>query len=80
MADRDHAFDAVGNGLRSAPITEAAGGGTTTLVSIFTVNRLDQVVAEQRDDGTSVRTSKATYDPAGNPVDRCRWEGSKDAV
>ncbi len=46
------------------------------MITTFTLNRLDQVVAEARDDGTTVRTSKATYDPAGNPADRCGWEGS----
>lgn len=71
----DDVFDAAGNRLRSAPVTEAAGGGTTTVVTTFTVNRLDQLAAEQRDDGTSTRISKTTYDAAGNPVDRCRWEG-----
>ncbi len=72
----DDVFDAAGNRLRSAPVTEAPGGGTTAVVTTFTLNRLDQVVAEARDDGTTIRTSKATYDAAGNPVDRCRWEGS----
>ena len=39
------------------------------------MNVLDQIVTESRSESGTTRTSKTTYDAAGNPVDRCRWDG-----
>ena len=70
----DDTLDAVGNRLRSAPVTDGFGGPVTS-TSDFDVNLLDQVVSETRTESGSSRTSKTTFDAAGNPVDSCRWEG-----
>lgn len=67
----DDTFDAAGNRLTAA--TRRSG---VTETSTFGVNLLDQVGSEGRPDGS---LSKATYDPAGNPTDRCFWRsGSGD--
>ena len=58
-------FDAVGNTLTSADET-----ASVTSTSTFTHDLLDEIVAEARGDGSDAKT---TYDPAGNPVDRCTW-------
>jgi RHS repeat-associated protein len=63
----DVVLDAAGNTRSSA-----VGGGTT-----FTVNRLDQTVAEIRPAGA---TAKTTFDAAGNQVDRCFWSTSTAEV
>lgn len=70
----DDTFDAVGNRLRSAPVSANSSGTTTTITTDFDVNVVDQVVSETRTEDTTIRMSKTTYDPAWNPVDRCRWE------
>ncbi|MEI7743323.1 MAG: RHS repeat-associated core domain-containing protein [Chloroflexota bacterium] len=72
-----HTYDAAGNTLS----TTGKQAGTTT-TSTYSLNPLDQVVSEVRSDGS---TSKTTYDPSGNPVDRCTWsstpaEACHDAV
>jgi len=58
-------YDAVGNALTSGKRL----GGTTTTTS-FTRNKLDQVVAEARPDGSD---AKWTHDGAGNVLDACTW-------
>lgn len=70
----DDVLDSVGNRRRSSPVTDDGTGGTTTATTTFAVNLLDQVIAETRSEGTTSRTSKVTYDAAGNAVDRCRWD------
>lgn len=61
----DEVFDAVGN--RRSVSVRTDGVATT---STFTINLLDQPTVDTRADGS---TAKTTYDPAGNPVDRCYW-------
>jgi RHS repeat-associated protein len=58
-------YDGVGNGLTSG---KRLGGTTST--ATFTRNKLDQVVAEARADGSD---AKWTYDGAGNVLDACTW-------
>ena len=64
----DLTLDSVGNQLTAA----AKKSGVTTTTT-FTVNLLDQVMAEARADGA---TAKTTFDPAGNGADRCYWAPS----
>ncbi|MDH4178827.1 MAG: hypothetical protein OEV72_14760, partial [Thermoleophilia bacterium] len=64
----DATFDGAGNALTVA--VKKSGSTTTTT---FTVNLLDQVQAEARADGSTVKT---THDPVGNPTDRCYWAPS----
>ncbi|MDQ3691266.1 MAG: hypothetical protein M3406_14790, partial [Chloroflexota bacterium] len=70
----DDVFDSAGNRLRSAPVTDNGSGETTTSVTTFTVNGLDQVITQTRTESGTGRTSKTTYDAVGNAVDRCRWD------
>lgn len=66
--DRTHddVFDAAGNRRSSA---SRKSGVTTT--SAYTVTILDHTITEARPDGS---TAKSTFDPAGNPSDRCYWK------
>ncbi len=68
LGDRtaDDTLDSAGRRLTAAVRT----GGVASTTS-FTLNPLDQVVAEARPDGS---TAKTNYDPAGNPTDRCYWK------
>jgi YD repeat-containing protein len=68
LGDRtvDDVFDAVGN-RRSAAVRIDSVTSTTT----FAVNLIDQLTSESRPDGS---TAKATFDPPGNPTDRCYWK------
>ncbi|CAN5516529.1 hypothetical protein BH24ACT5_BH24ACT5_03780 [soil metagenome] len=59
-------LDSAGRQLTSAVKT---GGVTST--TTFTLNPLDQVLAETRPDGTS---AKNNYDAAGNQTDSCYWK------
>ena len=61
----DDTYDAVGNRRTAATRVDSVTETTT-----FSLNRLDQVSAEARSDGS---TAKTTYDPVGNPTDRCSW-------
>jgi RHS repeat-associated protein len=61
----ENIYDSAGN-LSSSLATRA---GVTTSTT-FTVNPLDEVVAEVRSDGTWTKTN---YDPVGGPTDRCLW-------
>jgi YD repeat-containing protein len=58
-------YDSAGNVLSSS----ATRAGVTTSTS-FSVNALDEVVAEVRSDGT---WAKSNYDPNGGVTDRCLW-------
>ena len=58
-------YDSVGNALTSADYTDSV---TTT--TDYSLNPLDQILVEERADGS---TAKTTYDPVGNPLDRCTW-------
>jgi RHS repeat-associated protein len=58
-------FDAAGN-TRSSAVEVAS----VTTTSEFEHDVLDQVTTETREDGSAAKT---TYDPVGNPVDRCSW-------
>ena len=62
----DDTLDSVGNKITSGVLK---GGVPST--STFTVNPLDQAVAEARPDGS---TAKTTFDAAGNTADRCFWK------
>jgi RHS repeat-associated protein len=62
---QDDTFDAVGNHRTIA--TKTSGVTSTTT---FTINLLDQVLAEARPDGS---TAKTNFDATGNSTDRCVW-------
>lgn len=68
LGDRtvDEVYDGLGN-RRSAAVRTGGVTSTTT----FSLNRLDQGTYEARADGS---TAKATFDPAGNELDRCYWK------
>jgi RHS repeat-associated protein len=66
----DDAFDSAGNRRSSNPRTHDAAGNLTTTTTTFVVNLLDQVIREDRADGS---VAKTTYDAAGNGADRCVW-------
>lgn len=66
----DEVFDSAGNRLQSSPRTEDADGNLVTTTTSFTVNLLDQIVRENRADGSVAKTS---YDAAGNAADQCVW-------
>ena len=58
---------------REPPVASATTSSVTTS-SAFTLNPLDQVIAEIRSDaGTATSWTKTNYDPAGNATDRCVW-------
>ena len=62
-------YDSVGNRLSTSATTSSV-----TTSSAFTLNPLDQVIAEIRSDaGTATSWTKTNYDPAGNATDRCVW-------
>jgi len=62
----DVTLDAAGRQL-----TASTRKGGTTATTTFTLDPIDQVLAEARPDGS---TAKTTYDPAGNATDRCYWQ------
>jgi hypothetical protein len=62
-------YDSAGHQLS----TSATKAGATT-ASTFTLNPLDEQVAETRSEGgTPISWAKTNTDPAGNPTDRCVW-------
>ena len=62
----DVTLDSAGRQLTSAVKT---GGVTST--TTYTLNPLDQTMAEARPDGS---TNKTNYDAAGNATDQCYWK------
>jgi RHS repeat-associated protein len=65
-------FDSAGNRLSSASYVAATG---TTTSATYTVNALDQTIAEVRSDGSVSRT---IYDAVGNAAHRCYWATPPD--
>lgn len=65
-------YDSVGNQLSTSATT-----ASVTTSSAFTLNPLDQVMAETRSDGgTATSWARTNYDPKGNATDRCVWNTS----
>ncbi|MHB8891445.1 MAG: RHS repeat-associated core domain-containing protein, partial [Candidatus Limnocylindrales bacterium] len=62
----DATLDAAGRTITAA--TRTAGVTATTT---YTLDPLDETLAEARPDGSTART---THDPAGNAADRCYWK------